>query len=434
MKKRKISPIQVFSEIGRLRTVLVKRPGEELSHISPSNMEELLFSAILDWKRAGREHDEFTRILRENGVEVVYLEDLLVETWRAMKKEDKLAFLHQFITEADVSDPLIKMKIFNFLSKRSVRGMFEAMIKGITKFDLGISLARDVLVTQPMPNLYFTRDNFSSVGDGVILSQMKYKTRQRETIFSRLIFKFHPVYKHTPVYFDSRKTKATIEGGDVFIYNSKTLVIGVSDRTQKESLMEVAKNVRKMINVKDLYAETIIGVNVPHKWNLMHLDTWLTMVDHNKFLYSPNIAQALKFWKIDLKAKKLKLVENETTLEDMIESIIGVRPQLIPVADNYSQEKVDIETHFDATNFLVIKPGLVIGYDRNVRTVQALRNAGVEVLTFDGNQLALGMGSARCMSMPLYREPISFNAFSGAAAARIRRLKAKKLEQGKKKK
>lgn len=433
MRKRKESPIQVFSEIGRLRTVLVKRPGEELSHISPSNMEELLFSAILDWKRAGREHDEFTRILRENGVEVVYLEDLLVETWRAMKKEDKLAFLHQFIDEADVKDPLIKLKIFNFLSKRSVRGMFEAMIKGITKFDLGISLARDVLVTQPMPNLYFTRDNFSSVGDGVILSQMKYKTRQRETIFSRLIFKFHPVYKHTPIYFDSRKTKATIEGGDVFVYNAKTLVIGVSDRTQKESLMEVAKNIREKINVKDLYAETIIGVNVPHKWNLMHLDTWLTMVDHNKFLYSPNIAQALKFWKIDLKAKKLRLVENETTLEDMIESIIGVRPQLIPVADNYSQEKVDIETHFDATNFLVIKPGLVIGYDRNIRTVQALRNAGVEVLTFDGNQLALGMGSARCMSMPLYREPISFNAFSGAAAARIKKLKAKKLQEGKKK-
>ena len=117
------------------------------------------------------------------------------------------------------------------------------------------------------------------------------------------------------------------------------------------------------------------------------------------------------------------MVEHNTTLEDMIEQIIHVRPTLIPVADNYSQEQVDIETHFDATNFLVIKPGLVIGYDRNVRTVQALRNNGVEVLTFDGNQLALGMGSARCMSMPLYREPISFNAFSGAAAQRIKLLK-----------
>lgn len=423
---KKQSPIQVFSEIGRLRTVLVKRPGEELSHITPSNMEELLFSAILDWKRAGREHDSFTRILRENGVEVVYLEDLLVETWRCMKKQDKLNFIHQFVDESGVTNPLIQLRIFNFLSKRSVRGMFEAMIKGITKFDLGMSLARDVLVTQPMPNLYFTRDNFSSVGNGVILSQMKYKTRQRETIFSRLVFKFHPKYKHTPIYFDSQKTKATIEGGDVFIYNNKTLVIGVSDRTQKESLLEVAHRIKAE---KGANFDSIIGVNVPHKWNLMHLDTWLTMVDHNKFLYSPNIASALKFWKIDLKKKKLQMVEHNTTLEDMIESIINVRPTLIPVADNYSQEQVDIETHFDATNFLVIKPGLVIGYDRNNRTVQALRNNGVEVLTFDGNQLALGMGSARCMSMPLYREPISFNAFSGINASRIKQLRESK--QGK---
>lgn len=412
MFNKKQSPIQVFSEIGRLRTVLVKRPGEELSHISPSNMEELLFSAILDWKKAGREHDEFTKILRENGVEVVYLEDLLVETWRVMTKRDKLDFIHQFVSESCVTDRFIQMKIFNFLSKRSVRGMFEAMIKGITKFDLGISLERDVLVTQPMPNLYFTRDNFSSVGDGVVLSQMKYKTRQRETIFSRLIFKFHPKYSNAPIYFDSQETKATIEGGDVFIYNNRTLVIGVSDRTQKESLLQIAK---KMKAIRHNTFETIIGINVPHKWNLMHLDTWLTMVDHNKFLYSPNISGALKFWKIDLTAKKIRMVERNTTLEDVLESIIGVRPTLIPVADNYSQEKVDIETHFDATNFLVIKPGLVIGYDRNVRTVQALRNAGVEVLTFDGNQLSLGMGSARCMSMPLYREPVSFNSFSGAA-------------------
>ena len=428
MANKKQSPIQVFSEIGRLRTVLVKRPGEELSHITPGNMEELLFSAILDWKRAGREHDEFTRILRENGVEVVYLEDLLVETWRAMRKQDKLNFIHQFVEESGVKNPLVQLKIFNFLSKRSVRGMFEAMIKGITKFDLGMSLARDVLVTQPMPNLYFTRDNFSSVGNGVILSQMKYKTRQRETIFSRLVFKFHPKYKYTPVYFDSQKTKATIEGGDVFIYNKKTLVIGVSDRTQKESLIEVAHRIKAE---KGADFDTIIGVNVPHKWNLMHLDTWLTMVDHNKFLYSPNIASALKFWKIDLRKKQLKMVEHNTNLEDMLESIIGVRPTLIPVADNYSQEQVDIETHFDATNFLVIKPGLVIGYDRNTRTVQALRNNGVEVLTFDGNQLALGMGSARCMSMPLYREPIWFNAFSGINAARIRQIREKKESEGK---
>ena len=173
--------------------------------------------------------------------------------------------------------------------------------------------------------------------------------------------------------------------------------------------MEIAKYLVK--NKHNTFTK-IIAINVPHKWNLMHLDTWLTMVDHNKFLYSPNISKALKFWSIDLRTKKQEMVEHNTNLEDLLESIIGVKPVLIPVAGNYSQEQVDIETHFDATNFLVIKPGLVIGYDRNVRTIEALRNAGVEVLTFKGNQLSLGMGSARCMSMPLWREPVNYNVFT----------------------
>jgi len=407
--KKKSSPIQVFSEIGRLKTVLVKRPGVELSHITPTNMESLLFSAILNWKRAGEEHDQFCNILRENGVEVVYLEDLVVEAWNASGHEQHLDFMETFIQESGVKDPLIKMKILNYLNKRSVRGMIDAMIMGITTFDLGINLLKDVLVTQPMPNLYFTRDNFSSIGDGVILSRMKWDTRRRETLFSRFVFLNHPKYKYAPIYFSKKDHKHCIEGGDVFIYNNTTLVIGVSERTEKEALMILAKNIMKD---KHITFNKIIGINVPHKWNLMHLDTWLTMVDHNKFLYSPNIASALKFWIIDLEAKKPQMVEHNTTLEDLLESIIGVKPIMIPVAEAYSQEQIDIETHFDATNFLVIKPGLVVGYDRNYRTISALRNAGVEVLTFSGNQLSLGMGSARCMSMPLWREPVSYNAFS----------------------
>lgn len=406
MKK---SPIQVFSEIGKLKTVLVKRPGEELSHITPANMNDLLFSAILDWKKAGKEHDEFCRILRENGVDVVYLEDLLVETFTAVDEKQQNEFIKQFIDEADIKDSNLEKLCFNYLKRRSVRGMLDAMIKGITKFELGISHERDLLVTQPMPNLYFTRDNFSSVGNGVVLSKMKYKTRQRETLFSRFIFKCHPKYKNTPIYFDGGKSKTTVEGGDVFLYDEHALVIGVSDRTQKESILAIAKAIKKKANT--ILKEKIIAINVPHKWNLMHLDTWLTKVDVNKFLYSPNIANALKFWTIDLSKDKIEMVEHDTTLEDLLESIIGVRPVMIPVAGNYSQEQIDIETHFDATNFLVIKPGLVIGYDRNYRTIQALRNAGVEVLTFNGNQLSLGMGSARCMSMPLWREGIYRSPF-----------------------
>jgi len=409
----KESPIQVFSEIGQLKTVLVKRPGEELSHITPTNMEELLFSAILNWKKAGIEHDEFTRILRENNVRVVYLEDLVVETWNATTDEHRENFIKRFIDQSNIENPEMAKKISEFLHARSVRGMIDAMIRGISTYDLRIDSQRDVLLTQPMPNLYFTRDNFSSVGDGVVLSNMKYQTRQRETIFSRFIFKHHPVYKNTPIYFDGNETNTTVEGGDIFIYNNQTLVIGVSERTQSESIISIAKAIAKN---KNITIKQIIAINVPKKWNLMHLDTWLTMVDYNKFLYSPNIASALKCWRIKLDEVNddtpVLMSEHLLNLEDLLEDIIGEKPIMIPVAGNYSQEKIDIETHFDGTNFLVIKPGVVIGYDRNFHTIQALRNAGVEVLTFSGNQLSLGMGSARCMSMPLWRERVGRDMFS----------------------
>ena len=402
MKTKLESGIHVYSEIGQLRKVLVKRPGRELSFISPSNCTELLFSAILDWRQAANEHDEFCKILTQNGVEVVYIEDLLLETWNSVGENEHNLFIKKFIEESKIKDKKLEQKVFNYLKSRSTYGVFESMISGITTFDLQLSLERDVLVTQPMPNLYFTRDTFSSVGNGVVISSMKYPIRKRETLFTWFIFTYHPLYKHTPQYLD-RNNEFYIEGGDVFPYNTDTLVVGVSDRTKIESVKNLAKHLKKS---KDNKFKRIVAINVPHKWNLMHLDTWLIMVDYDKFLYSPNVTANLKFWKIDLTAPKLSMVEYDSNLESLLESIIGKLPIMIPVAGAHSQLAIDVETHFDATNFLVIKPGLVVGYSRNYYTIEALRKAGVEVLTFNGDQLSLGMGSSRCMSMPLVRDDI----------------------------
>ena len=402
MTKKFESGIRVYSEIGQLRKVLVKRPGRELHFISPSNCTELLFSAILDWRQAGKEHDAFCKILTQNGVEVVYIEDLLLETWNSVTDKERDLFIKKYISESKVKDKKLEQKIFNYLKSRSAYGVFDSMIAGITTYDLQIGKERDILVTQPMPNMYFTRDTFSSVGNGIVVSSMKYPVRKRETLFIWFIFTYHPVYKHTPQYLD-RNNEFTIEGGDVFPYNDDTLVIGVSDRTKIESIKDLAKH---LYESKDSKFKRIVAINVPHKWNLMHLDTWLTMVDYDKFLYSPNVTANLKFWKIDLTAPKLTMVEYDSNLESLLESIIGKLPVMIPVAGSFSQLAVDVETHFDATNFLVIKPGLVVGYGRNYHTIEALRKAGVEVLTFDGDQLSLGMGSSRCMSMPLVRDDI----------------------------
>ena len=129
------------------------------------------------------------------------------------------------------------------------------------------------------------------------------------------------------------------------------------------------------------------------------------MLDHDKFLYSPNMLDVLKFWEIDLNAEEIELVEQNESLEKMLERLIGKKPVLIPIAGKgATQIEINVETHFDGTNYLAIAPGVVVGYDRNYLTEQALKEAGIKVLSFKGNQLSLGMGSARCMSMPLIRE------------------------------
>lgn len=396
--------INVYSEIGTLKKVLVHTPGQEIDYLTPQRLDELLFSAILDPIRAREEHQKFIEILKSEGVEVVQLSELTAEAYNAASAEAKEAFINKWLDESipALSDANRKV-VYNYL-----KGMEKDTVKMIRKMMAGI-LAREVnvessveLIVDPMPNLYFTRDPFASVGNGITLHHMFRPTRRRETIFADLIFSQHPDYKTTPKYYD-RSMNYSIEGGDVFIYNEKTLVVGVSERTEKDAIQTLAESIKNNSEVK---FETIYAINVPKMSNLMHLDTWLTMLDYDKFLYSPNMMGVLKIWKIDLKASKIEWHEINEPLTDFLSSVIGKEATLIPVAgEGATQIDIDVETNFDATNYLVIKPGVVVGYDRNRKTNEALTKAGIKVHSWNGDQLSLGMGSARCMSMPLYREP-----------------------------
>lgn len=396
--------INVYSEIGTLKKVLVHTPGQEIDYLTPQRLDELLFSAILDPIRAREEHQKFIEILKSEGVEVVQLSELTAEAYNAASSEAKEAFINKWLDESipALSDSNRKV-VYDYL-----KGMEKDTVAMIRKMMAGI-LAREVnvqssveLIVDPMPNLYFTRDPFASVGNGVTLHHMFRPTRRRETIFADLIFSQHPDYKTTPKYYD-RSMNYSIEGGDVFIYNEKTLVVGVSERTEKDAIQALAESIKNNSEVK---FETIYAINVPKMSNLMHLDTWLTMLDYDKFLYSTNMMDVLKIWKIDLKASKIEWNEINEPLADFLSSVIGKPATLIPVAGTgATQIEIDVETNFDATNYLVIKPGVVVGYDRNRKTNEALTKAGIKVYSWNGDQLSLGMGSARCMSMPLYREP-----------------------------
>ncbi|MGL5246504.1 MAG: arginine deiminase family protein [Mycoplasmoidaceae bacterium] len=396
--------INVYSEIGKLKKVLVHTPGKEIENVSPQRLDELLLSALIEPESAKEEHKRFTKILKDNGIEVVQLVDLIVETFNACTKKQQEEFVLKWINESkpEIKSEKIRIKILKYLkSLKSIDELILKMMHGIFYSEIKEKSQID-LVVDPMPNLYFTRDPFASIGNGVSINRMKYDTRRRETIFSDFIFNNHPSYKDTPKYYN-RTASGTIEGGDIFIYNSETLVIGHSERTSKKSITQIAKNIKKN---KECKFKKIYVVNVPKAKNLMHLDTWLTMVDYDKFIYSPNMNSSIKFYKIDIK-KPDEMKQLKISLESFLRLVTKRKPILIPVAGkNARQLDVDVETHFDATNYLVIEPGVVVGYSRNKKTEEALVKAGVKVLSFKGNQLSLGMGSARCMSMPLKRDDI----------------------------
>lgn len=404
MKNEKQNSINVYNEIGVLKEVLVHTPGDEIRNVAPSRLDELLFSAVLQPESAIEEHKAFCKILEKNGIKAIQLVDLVAETYDNVSSEIKDQFLEKWLDQAEpILSDSNRSNVKKYLKMFNTKDMIRKMMAGIRAEELNIDQKNPLLV-DPMPNLFFTRDPFASIGNGISINIMKYPTRKREIIFSRFVFTHNEKYKNTPRYFDIEGNKGTIEGGDVFVYNEETLVIGNSERTNIDAIMSIAKNIKANPECK---FKKIIAINVPPMPNLMHLDTWLTMLDHDKFLYSPNMMDVLKIWEIDLSSAEIDLVEKKQSLEDTLKSIIGKKPILIPIAGkNANQLEIDIETHFDGTNYLAIAPGVVVGYDRNKLTEQALKDANIKVLSFEGNQLSLGMGSARCMSMPLIREDI----------------------------
>ena len=381
-----------------------------------------MFSAVLQPETAINEHKQFVKTLKDQGIKVVQLVDLTAQTYDKADAKVQDQFIEDWLNQADpvISDETIRAKLKKYLKSFTTKDMIRKMMSGILARELKIEQTESLIVN-PMPNLYFTRDPWAAIGNGVSINAMKYTVRKRELLFTNLIFTHNTKYKNTPRYFDFANDEGLIEGGDIFIYNSKTLVIGKSERTNLEAIMAIAKNIKANPDCK---FEKIVAINVPPMPNLMHLDTWLTMLDHDKFLYSPNMLSVLKFWEIDLLAEELEMVEDNDSLDKMLEKIIGKKPILIPIAGKGANGlEINIETHFDGTNYLAIAPGVVVGYDRNALTEKALKAAGIKVLSFNGNQLSLGMGSARCMSMPLIREDLdaSCNQTKGCKKSRSKR-------------
>lgn len=414
-----MNAINVKSEIAPLKKVLLHRPGNELLNLTPDSLSRLLFDDIPFLPEAQKEHDEFAHILKENGIEVVYLEDLMADVLNLSDEiEDK--FIRQFIYEAGIKTPKYKNLVFEYL--KSYTNKKELVLKTMSGISIGeISRAKREIekslvdfvseesefLADPIPNLYFTRDPFASCGNGAILNKMYSVTRNRETIYAEYIFNYHPDFVGKLNKYYDRYLPYHIEGGDVLNLNNHILAVGISQRTEAGAIDELAKNLFKEPSCE---IDTILAFNIPESRAFMHLDTVFTQIDYDKFTYHPGILDTLEVYEItegdipdsdeDLNVKKV-----EGNLEEILEKYLDRKIELIPCAGG---EKISSEREQwnDGTNTLCIAPGVVVVYDRNNITNNILREHGIKVLEMSSAELSRGRGGPRCMSMPLIREDI----------------------------
>ena len=404
--------INVKSEIKPLKKVLLHRPGEELLNLTPDTFATLLFDDIPYLKIARKEHDEFAKILSDNGVEVVYLEDLVTEVLDS-DPEIKDKFIRQFVKEAGIKSKKYREAVIDYLNSFGdtkelvLKTMSGININDITSLekDSQHSLVDHVMenskfLADPMPNLVFTRDPFASIGHGISLNKMYSITRNRETIYAEYIFEYHKDYKETKKYYN-RYNDNHIEGGDILILSDHVIAIGISQRTQAESIELIARNIFKET---DNTFDTILAFNIPNTRAFMHLDTVFTQIDNDKFTYHPGIMDTLQVFEItEGSHNKINVKEINDSLENILENYLDRAITLIPCGggDKIISER---EQWNDGSNPLCIAPGVVVVYDRNNVTNDILRKYGIKVLEMPGSELSRGRGGPRCMSMPLERE------------------------------
>ena len=403
--------LHVYSEIGRLKTVLLHRPGAELNNLTPRFLGELLFDDIPWLPLAQKEHDAFAETFRKAGVKVVYLLDLVTEALDT-DIEVKKQFIHQFIDEANVYSKTLSEVLFDYLFALDTKEMVEKTMTGIKKTELKGYKKRTLsdyadenpFITNPIPNLYFTRDPFAIIGNGVSLNKMYSHTRMRETIYGEYIFKYHPTYKNSPLFY-SRYAKVNIEGGDILVLNRKTLIVGISQRTHPAAVELLAKNL--FYNNKTEY-QTVLAFTLPKQRTFMHLDTIFTQVDYAKFAVHEECYNSLTVYRITRNPSlegKLLVEELKEPLKDILKEYVGQDVTIIPCGGEDSVS-ADREQWSDGSNTIALAPGEVIAYSRNDLTNQALEASGIKVHKIPSSELSRGRGGPRCMCMPLEREKI----------------------------
>jgi arginine deiminase len=400
----------VTSEIGRLRTVLVHRPGREIENLTPDLLEKLLFDDIPYMKVAQAEHDAFVRVMKDEGVEVLYLTDLMEEALLAHPK-GKSNFINAFIEESKVKSHALKEALYAYFAALPDKEMVTRMIEGVRTHQINLGRRPSIMdmledeypfLTDPLPNLFFQRDPFVAIGKGAVVARMSTTARTRETLFPDFILTHHPRFmkEKKDIYYD-RLNRYQIEGGDVLVLSEKVVAIGISKRTDPRAIEHLAE---KLFTSGEPF-ETVLAFNIPKSRAFMHLDTVFTQADHGIFTIHPGIEKVLTVFELTRNGEGVNVEKVTMTLEDVLEKHLGIPVRLIRCGGNDMIASTR-EQWNDGANTLSVAPGKVIVYDRNHVTNALLRDAGVTVLEIPSSELSRGRGGPRCMTMPLVREPI----------------------------
>lgn len=414
----------VYSEVGKLRKVIVHRPELSLQRLTPSNHDELLFDDVLWVERAQWEHDQFTQVMREHGVEVLYVQDLLTEALR-VSDEARQLIIKQIATEYTVGWALVD-EVRHFLIGLQPEFLARHLIGGLTAGEAGIDWQAhghislhaaalqdmNAFLLPPLPNTLFTRDSSCWIFDGVSVNPMYWPARRRESLNMYAIYRCHPMFRNAGFHFwypnetDGEFNmqnfgRSALEGGDVLPIGNGSVLIGMSERTQGSMIEQIADALFTSGS-----AERVIACVMTRDRAHMHLDTVFTMLDRDKVTLFPKVVNQIKA--ISLRPGKKHGDFHVTREADFLSAVAdALKVKKLNVVetggDQYQSER---EQWDDANNTVALEPGVVISYERNTYTIAKMRNAGVEVITIPGFELGKGRGGGHCMTCPVLRDRI----------------------------